>query len=46
MESLIEIAEKTAEAVRTTTNTRVMNLEIVGALRVQDLGTIAASFAM
>ena len=46
IESLIETAEKTAEAVRTTTNTRVMNQEIVGAIRVQDLGTIAASFAM
>ena len=46
IESLIETAGKTAEDVRTTTNTRVMNQEIVAALRVQDLGTIAASFAM
>ena len=46
IESLIETAGKTADEVRTTTNTRVMNQEIVAALRVQDLGTIAASFAM
>ena len=46
IESLIETAEKTAEAVRTTTNTRIMNQEIMGALRIQDLGTIVASFAM
>lgn len=46
IESLIETAEKTAEAVRTTTNTRIMNQEIIGALRIQDLGTIVASFAM
>ena len=46
IESLIETAGKTAEEVRTTTNTRVMNQEIVAALRVQDLGTIAASFTM
>ena len=46
IESLIETAEKTAEAVRTTTNTRIMNQEIIGSLRIQDLGTIVASFAM
>ncbi len=42
-QSLVDTAEKVSDSVRITTQSRVMNQELVAALRILDLGTIATS---